>query len=112
MIGGHTNRRSWLAPQGFGRRVPHVDDVGRVDDPNVEGARIGVALQLSVNDIRAPDQIDAESQIARRGEGTLDRPRRRVIAAHGVYGNTHPNVEKLGASAAAAATRRLRSGSS
>jgi hypothetical protein len=43
-----------------------------------------MALQFGVDLIRAPDEVDAETQIARGGECAFHWPCRRVIAAHRV----------------------------
>ena len=52
-------------------------------------AGVGMARELGANQIRAADQIDAETEIARGREGAIDGTGRRMIAAHRINRNAH-----------------------
>ena len=48
-----------------------------------------MSLQFGANQIIAPDEIDAEAEIARGRDGALNGLRRRMIAAHRVNSDAH-----------------------
>ncbi len=92
VIRGDANRRLGLAPQRLGGRFRHFDNVGRVDDTHVEGTRVRISLELGVDQVRATNQVNTETEVAGRGQRAFDRPCRRVIAAHRVNGDAHHQV--------------------
>ena len=65
------------------------DDVGRIDDRDVERLGVGMAHELVADPVGLPYQVDADAEMPRGGQGTVDGTPGRMIAAHGVDRDAH-----------------------
>ncbi len=87
-VGCDLDRGVRLPPQRRRRRLGHVHDGAGVDDTDVlrDSAAL-VPFQLGVQPLGGSDKGDAQVEVPRRREGTLDDVPRRLVASHGVDGN-------------------------
>ena len=89
-VGGDPDRRARLAPQRRRRRLRHLDPLRRVEDVDVERGRARMARQLALDRRRAiADEQQADLQMTRGDERSVDDAAGPVVAAHRVDGDAH-----------------------
>ncbi len=85
--GGDANRGSRLAPQRRRRILVHRHGFARIDDANaiaIDVNRLGAPRHFPFEHAGRAHQRDADVEVARRPERTIDDGVRRMIAAHRV----------------------------
>ena len=83
-LGGHPDRGARFPPQGRGRRIRHLDDVGRINDANALTASVTMGKEGGLDTIGRSDQKDLGIQMPRRGDRAVNHRVGRAIAAHRV----------------------------
>ena len=75
--------------------LAHTDDVGRIDDADVEMFGVGMPGELIADDRLGPRQQQTEIEMAGSSQRAVDDAAWRMVAAHRVYGNFHEYQQRL-----------------
>jgi hypothetical protein len=81
-VSRHTNRRAWLPPERYRRRIGHADHVWRIDDFKSEVPPVWVRAERALEIGRPADQRNRDREVARRSDSAIDHGGRRMVTAH------------------------------